>query len=579
MKKPKRTIEKKVAAPAHAARGVKQWPYVAAFAAGLVAVFIAYAPALNGPFVFDDMYLPFTSSVFAKAGVGAWIRSSRPLLMLSFWMNYHLSGLAPFSYHVVNVLLHFVTGLMAFLIARRLLALAGTPAGIRTDALAAFAGGVFLLHPVQTESIAYVASRSEALSVMFFYAAFAAFLYRRSEAISWKAAIVVLLLFGAAVSTKEHAAVLPALLLLTDYYWNPGFSFHGIRRNWRLYALIAGGAAIAARFVWSVLSASNTAGFNVKQFTWYEYLFTQSRVIWMYIRLFFLPYGQNVDHDIPISRTLFQHGAVFGLAALVIAVAAAIRYRRRYPLASYGFLAFLLLLAPTSSVLPIADPSAEHRLYLPFIGLLLVPLEFLRRWKASRQALAAALGGILVVGAWLTYQRSRVWSSDLALWSDSVSKSPRKMRPQFQLAYAYYLRGQCRTALQHYELAAQAQKPEYGVLVDWALADDCAGRWRDAIGKLREAAAQRASAHVYAVMGYVYGRNGQNDEAFEALAAAEKLDPNFVMTYIYRGTLFRAINDFPAAIAQFRRALSINPEDRDAQQNLALAEREAAGAR
>jgi tetratricopeptide (TPR) repeat protein len=578
MKKPKRTSEKKVVAPP-AAGGFKKWPYIAALAAGLAAVLVAYAPALNGPFVFDDMYLPFTSSVFAHAGIRDWIRSSRPLLMFSFWVNYQLSGLAPFSYHMVNVLLHFLAGLMTFLIVRRLMGLAGTPAGPRADALAAFAGGVFLLHPVQTESIAYVASRSEALSVMLFYAALAVFLYRRSEAISWKAAIAVLLLFGAAGSTKEHAAVLPALLLLTDYYWNPGFSFQGIRRNWKLYALIAAAGAVAARHVWAVLSASDTAGFNVKQFTWYEYLFTQCRVIWMYIRLFFLPYGQNVDHDIPISHTLFQHGAVFGLAALIIAAAAAIWYRRRYPLASYGFLAFLLLLAPTSSVLPIADPSAEHRMYLPFPGLLLVTVEFLRRWKVSRRTLAAALGGVLLVGAWLTYQRSRVWSSDMALWSDSVSKSPHKMRPRFQLAYAYYLRGQCKTALQHYELAGKAGKPEYGILVDWALADDCAGRWQDAIGKLREAAAQRPSAHVYAVMGYIYGRNGRNADAFEALATAEKLDPNFGMTYIYRGALYRAINDFPAAITQFRRALSIDPEDPDAQRNLALAEREAAGAR
>jgi tetratricopeptide (TPR) repeat protein len=574
MKKQKRISERKSAAPAPAAAGLGTWRYITGLAAGLIAVLAAYGPALSGSFVFDDLYLPFTSLEFANAGVRAWL-GARPLLMFTFWVNYHLSGLDPYSYHLLNVLLHLITGAVAFLIVRRLLALAQTPPGFKTDALAAFAGGVFLLHPVQTESVAYVASRSETLSVMFFYSAFALFLYRRSEAISWKAAAGVLLLFGAAASTKEHAAVLPALLLLTDYYWNPGFSFQGIRRNWRVYTLIAGGAAVALRFVWVVLRASDSAGFNVRQFTWYEYLFTQFRVIWRYIRLFFLPYGQNVDPDIPISRTLFEHGAVFGLAALVVAVAAAIRYRRRYPLASYGFLAALLLLAPTSSVIPIADPSAEHRLYLPFIGLLLVPLEFLRRWNASRQALAAALGGMLCLAGWLTYQRSLVWASDMALWSDAASKSPRKMRPQFQLAYAYYARGQCKTALQHYEAAARAEKPDYGLLVDWALAEECAGQWQDAIAKLRAAAAQRGNAHVYSLIGFVYARHGQSTEAFQALALAEKLDPNFEMTYVYRGGLYQALNNLPAAAAEFRRALGINPANQSAREGLVQVERAA----
>lgn len=580
MKKPKRTTEKKIAVPAPPgpARGLRPWQYVAALAAGLIAVFVAYGPALGGPFVFDDWYLPFTAQGYAHAGPLSWM-GPRPLLMLTFWFNQRLSGMDPFSYHLLNVLLHFVTGAMAFLIARRLLALAGSPAGFKTEALAAFAGGVFLLHPVQTESVAYVASRSEALSVMFFYAAFALFLYRRSSAISWTGAVGILLLFGAAASTKEHAAVLPALLLLTDYYWNPGFSFQGIRRNWRLYALIAAGAAIALRFVLIVLRASDTAGLNVSQFTWYEYFFTQCRVIWLYIRLFFLPYGLNLDHDVPISHTVFQHGAIVGLVALAIAIAAAVWYRRRYPLASYGLLAFLLLLAPTSSVMPILDPSAEHRLYLPFIGLLLVPLEFLRRWNVSRQALAATLGGVLAISVWLTYQRSQVWTSDMALWTDAVSKSPQKARPQFQLGYAYFVRGQCKAAVQHYEIAGRIETPKYGLLVDWALAEDCAGNWQAAIDKLRLAAAERSNAHVYSVMGYIYGRNSRTAEALAALETAEKLDPNFEMLYVYRGAVYRLMYNFPAAMEQFRRALALNPEDQAARESLAATEREAKGLR
>jgi hypothetical protein len=96
---------------------------------------------------------------------------------------------------------------------------------------------------VQAESVAYIAGRSESLSVMFLIAAYAVFLYRRGP-ISWPRAAAVLALFGAALMSKEHVVVLLPLLLLTDFWWNPGFSLEGMRRNWRIYAPMALGAAL-----------------------------------------------------------------------------------------------------------------------------------------------------------------------------------------------------------------------------------------------------------------------------------------------------------------------------------------------
>ncbi|MCL4401576.1 MAG: hypothetical protein M1436_02780, partial [Acidobacteria bacterium] len=222
--------------PSRAAGGIRWWHWALALAGALIAVLEAYGPALRGPFVFDDQYLPFTDPALADQPLHNWFVGVRPLLMFSFWANFRISQLHPLSYHLFNVLFHFITAVLVFLIGRRLLGWAGTKDATR-EILAAFAGGLFLLHPVQTESVAYVASRSEALSVMFFYAAFALFLYRRSSAVSWPVAAGVLLLFGAAATTKEHTAVLPALLLLTDWFWapEPGFSpIQRIRRNWRL---------------------------------------------------------------------------------------------------------------------------------------------------------------------------------------------------------------------------------------------------------------------------------------------------------------------------------------------------------
>ena len=139
-----------------------------------------------------------------------------------------------FGYHFVNVVLHFLNGILVFLAVRKLMSWASVEKWLST-VLAIFAGGLFLLHPLQTESVSYVASRSETLSVFFVLATLVVFVYRQADAVGVRTTVAVLALFGAAVLTKEHTAVLPVLLLLTDYYWNPGFSLAGIRRNWRLY--------------------------------------------------------------------------------------------------------------------------------------------------------------------------------------------------------------------------------------------------------------------------------------------------------------------------------------------------------
>src|SRR5208283_2822653 len=178
----------------------------------------------------------------------------------------------------------------------------------------------------------------------------------------------------------------------------------------------------------------------------------------VYLRLLVFPAGQNLDWDYPISRNITDHGAIFGLAAIVLLAGAAIYFRRRYPLASYGFLVYLLLMAPTSSFVPIKDPVAERRLYLPMIGMLLVAIAALARMRVDRRKLAAALCAIVAVLAMATYRRNELWASDIAIWEDAARKSPGKQRVHFQLAHTLYTNGQCRDAIAQYADAARLEK-------------------------------------------------------------------------------------------------------------------------
>jgi tetratricopeptide (TPR) repeat protein len=568
MKNKKREIRKKVVAPPAPRRSA--WPWVLAVAGAVVVVFWAYGPAMHGEFLFDDNTLPF-SLPNAAAPLRAWIGHIRPVLMFTYWINSRISAEDPYSYHVFNVILHCFTSLLIFWMVRRLLEWSGARASLR-NLLAGFAALVFLLHPVQAESVAYLAGRSEALSVLLVFASFTVFLYRPQPAVAWPRVAAILALFGAAILAKEHTVVLPALLLLTDYWWNPGFSFQGIRRNWKLYLPMALGAAASVALFWNLITGASTAGFAIKELTWYQYFFTQCRALFVYIGMFVLPVNLTADWDFPISRTILDRGAIFGLLALLALAAAAWRYRRRFPLASYGYFAFLLLMSPTSSILPIKDPIAERRLYFSMFGLLLILVDVLSRLEMDRRALAAACLVVALAAAGATRARAAVWADPVSLWEDTVRKSPNKRRAHFQLAYAYDQQARYSQALEEFQKTAEIGPITPDLLLDWGLAYDHLGRFDQALAKFQQAAAMHPTAHFYTQIGMAYAQQSRWPEALQALATAEKLDPRFPDTYTYRGKIYLNTNEVPAAIQEYRHALAIDATLEDARHDLAQAQ-------
>jgi tetratricopeptide (TPR) repeat protein len=185
---------------------------------------------------------------------------------------------------------------------------------------------------------------------------------------------------------------------------------------------------------------------------------------------------------------------------------------------------------------------------------------------------------LLVAGA-LTNVRAQVWSSAVALWTDAAGKSPGKQRVQEQLGYAYYAEGRCDLALERYQAAARAARPDFRLLVEWAGALDCVNRLDEAQEKLRQAAALIWNAHVNSEIGRVYIKQGKRAEALAALAVAARLDPGFEPTYLYRGVLYANSNEWEAAATEYRRALSLDPSDQQARGGLAEAERHLKGSR
>jgi hypothetical protein len=332
--------------------------------------------------------------------------------------------------------------------------------------------------------------------------------------------IVIGLLAGAALATKEHTLTLVALMMLTDLYWNP----KKLRENAVMYGLAALAGAVGGGYVFRVLRVSESAGFNLAGITPATYFFTECRVIWRYVRLFFVPIGQNLDTDYPMSSSILDRGAIFGLVALLGLAAAAWFFRKRWPLASFGIFAFLLLIAPTSSVIPLRDVVAEHRMYLPLLGLVLLCLEPLRMLPISRLVGIGAV--VLVTCAAMNYRRNELWSSPIAIWQDTSKKSPAKVRPRSQLGTAYYEMGQCAPAAQNFAAAARLGRPTVALLVD---------------------------------LGVALGCSGHGEDGLEVLANVQRVNPNFDMVYVYRGNIYSVLGDKRSAVDQYQHALALNP--------------------
>ena len=492
--------------------------------------------------------------------ISSWISGVRPALMASYWLNYHLWGLAPFSYHLLNVVVHFFNTGLVFLVLFRLLGLAGW-ARSRAGMAAVIGAVIFAIHPLQTESVSYVAGRSESLASFFMLLSYAIFLYRREPSISWAEAVLVLLVFGAAVTTKENAVSLAGVLVLTDVFWPVPFSWRGMRQNWRLYALMLPGVIAAGVAVARVLATSETAGFSVVTFKWYQYGFTEARVLFSYIGMALFPVGQSIDHDYPPSHTLLEHGAIFYVLLLGALVAISVRYRRRFPLSCFGLLMFLIFLAPTSSIIPLDDAFVERRMYLALLGLLLVACDWASRLRVRR----AVAGGLLVfVGlayCKLCRDRNQLWGQPDRLVEMAAAGAFYNPRPLLNFTEILIAEGRCDLAPGYLQRAEQRLPNNYYVNAAWGRTLACLGRLDLGMQRLQVAARIHPCSEIYEWMGLLYGQMGLLEQAGEVLRKAVELDPDSETAHGSLALWFENMRNLAAAEREYRTAMSLDRTD------------------
>lgn len=339
-------------------------PFLLAFIVSAV-----FANSFRGVFVFDEY-----SSITRNDGIQhlwpldcifSYPNSTRPVIGVSFALNYAISGAHPWSYHVVNLAIHVIATLALYgillhtFLSERLRARFGRDA-VQLAFLIALIWGI---HPLQTASVTYVVQRCESLMGMFFILTLYCAIRSASAEDPTRWSIAAILCCALGMGTKQVMVAAPVLTLLYDRMFLSGTIAEAIRLRGRLYVGLFGSCIFLASSVVTNSPIGPSAGFSITCVTPYHYLLTQCAVIPHYLSLTFWPNTLCLDYSWPFTTSAVEvwPGLMLltgvGLATLIGII--------RNATWAYPGAWFFVILAPSSSIMPIQDPIFEHRIYLP----------------------------------------------------------------------------------------------------------------------------------------------------------------------------------------------------------------------
>ena len=430
-------------------------------ACGLTA--LLYQWSLDIPFVFDDRetVLLNPSLITAWDWRAALLHNmARPVVNVSYAIDRITWGFTSFGYHGSNVGLHIIAVGLFYGWCTRALGDGIGEKGVTPEWPAFFAAAVFALHPVMSSAVVYISARSELLCAMGFLASLT--FARRAIVSSDRVSGIVAVACGAlALGSSSSAAVLPVIVLVYDAWIlrRPGWPL----RVARIYAPLTLLVVTAAGWYWTGMQVPAVPPRGPM-----ANLVSEGVVVWRYLALLVFPDGQALVHDVSWATSLLHPAGLAGVLALAAAVAIAVWQRRSYPLLAFGLIWFVGVLAPTTSLIPVRDGMAEHRLYLASGGLLLAAASLLTKPLATRRTARIAGTIVLALLAVGTYRRFQVWSDPMKLWEESIARSPDAWQAHW--GYAELLRetGQCGRAVPEYQTVLRAYPAHRGALAGLA---------------------------------------------------------------------------------------------------------------
>ncbi|MGH7146568.1 MAG: tetratricopeptide repeat protein [Nitrospiraceae bacterium] len=430
-----------------------------------------YAGALQGTFQFDDLY-----TILINPHLDRWDtfvnhldHMVRPALYATFLLDRSLYGTNASGYHLLNLLLHLGSGLLVYWILTRAVT-------EETRYVPFWTALLFLVHPIQTETVTYISGRASGLMAFFYLLAFLLYL-KDSERqpggdtsrLYLGGALASLLL---SIGSKEAAVTFPLALLLWDILvrrlnraslLKVFLSYH--LPFWLILVVVSTWALVHPRY-----SALAQFSFGIRPL--WENLLSELHAVTYALLLFFCPWKQSFDHDLPLFHSLFQWPLPLDLLLLGGLATGTFFLARRLPLLTFGIGWFFVQLL-TTSLIPRNDLLSERNLYLASIGLLFDVVllgsrlaqwltKLLQRPRLVRFGAGSLAFVVVLALCIMTFQRNALYRDPVLLWSDTVDKSPQKARPHNNLGHAYALRDDWDRAIEEFRTAARLD-PDYAL--------------------------------------------------------------------------------------------------------------------
>jgi tetratricopeptide (TPR) repeat protein len=541
-----------------------------------------YLNTLHNQFVFDDLPLIRDNpSISNLARVPSYLFSGidnapyRPLRWMSYAIDYQFSGLKPVAYHVSNIAYHLLTVITIYF---TIVALTGS------GAAAFIAACLFAVHPVHTDSVTYISGRRDILSTLFYILGFFLFLQARQKNRP-RLLIFALASYLLAIGSKEMAVTLPAMFFFYDLINNLSAEGPRLRRcaaglkkivsRYKLFYLCFFiPAVLFTGYKVLIKSPSNKIGFYGGEL--YIQLLTLAKILVYYIKLLLYPVTLIADYSFnsfPLSTSFFEPATLVSILLLCLIALVTARLLFTDAVMAFAVIWFFVTLLPVCHLFPHHELLAEHYLYLPSFGfVLLVSLLLVRaaanpRWKYPVYTFLAL---IIVLFSLRTFDRNYDWKNSFTLWSKTVETVPSCVRAINNLGIEYYNRKDYQTAKSLYQKAIQLQpayeKAYYNLGNIYKEEKD----YERALAMYEKTAELNPTNNKnFNNLGNAYAIQKKFPEAIKAYRRALEINPNYAEAYNNLGNVYRSLQEYDQAIAHYEKALTLHRGYIDAYYNLA----------
>jgi protein O-mannosyl-transferase len=556
----------------HSKKAVEWWRRDWLLALLLVIVtMLAYLPAWSGTPIWDDDAHLTKPELRALEGLAKiWTHPGAtqqyyPLVHTLFWVEHRLWGDWPTGYHLLNILLHCTSALLLLRILRQL----EIPG-------AWLAAGIFALHPIQVESVAWISELKNLLSGVFYFGSLSAYLkFDRSRNPSFYAA--ALAIFALGLMSKTVIATLPAVILVI-FWWKRGrLSLKDDLLPLVPFFLL--GTAAGLFTAWAERNIVGAEG-SAFHFSFTERILIAGRAIWFYLSKFFWPLDLIFVYPRWQISQIVWWQYLFPAAVLVLlAILVSLSRRWRAPLA--GFLFFIGTLFPVLGFLNVYpfrySLVADHFQYLACLGIIALVASGivlqLKQRQLWRHPIGYGLCGALLASLTaLTWHQSTMYTDIETLWRTTIERNPTAWMAHDNLGALLFREGRVREAIVHFQKAVEidAEQPEPQANLGNALLQN--GDVEKAIAQYYNALRIKPNyAEVHYNLGNALLHNGRADEAIDHYEKAIALKPDYADAHNNLGIVLFQKGEVDQAIAHYQRALEINPQDLQARANLAWA--------